>query len=212
MEISKELEHKIHFLLSKGKKIEAVKLVKSTTNCGLKEAKDFVDSFSPAQFRSSEVPTPDMEVELRSLVQQGKKIEAVKLYKDRTGAGLKDSLAYIESLIEKAKPLSPNPGIKSRETQLEDIVKQQEKELKPRSGCFIATACYGDYSAPEVLVLRTFRDQKLMTSVLGRAFVRFYYVVSPFFARQLDRSDVAKHLLRKHLLNGMVNRLSNKRK
>ena len=212
MEISKELESKIQFLLSKGKKIEAVKLVKNTMNCGLKEAKDFVDGFSPVQFWSSDIASPDMEAELRALIHQGKKIEAVKLYNDKTRAGLKNSLAYIESLIEKKKTINPNPAIKSRETQLEEIVKQQERELKPKSGCFIATACYGDYSAPEVLVLRTFRDEQLMTSVLGRVFVHFYYVVSPFFARQLDRSDMAKRLLRKHLLNAMVSRLSKKRK
>lgn len=41
--------------------------------------------------------------------------------------------------------------------------------------CFIATAVYGDKHAPEVETLRQFRDNVLMESAPGRAFVRFYY-------------------------------------
>jgi hypothetical protein len=46
-------------------------------------------------------------------------------------------------------------------------------------GCFIATAAYGSYLAPEVMILRQLRDHVLLTNVLGKAFVRFYYRVSP---------------------------------
>jgi hypothetical protein len=42
-------------------------------------------------------------------------------------------------------------------------------------GCVVATAAHGDYNAPEVKILRNFRDQYLLPYVGGRAAVRNYY-------------------------------------
>jgi hypothetical protein len=60
-------------------------------------------------------------------------------------------------------------------------------------GCFIATACYGNYDAPEVLVLRQYRDDKLLKTFFGKVFVKFYYSVSPFFATLISKSDTLKN-------------------
>lgn len=56
-----------------------------------------------------------------------------------------------------------------------------EDGVVPRKtgGCYIATAVYGDYDAPEVVVLRRWRDTKLRASALGRQMIRFYYATSP---------------------------------
>ena len=61
-------------------------------------------------------------------------------------------------------------------------VKLTELTKDPGS-CYIATFVYGDYCAPEVLVLRKFRDEKLLTNVWGRFFVKCYYGVSPVLIR-----------------------------
>lgn len=53
-----------------------------------------------------------------------------------------------------------------------------------KGACYIATAVYGSYDAPQVRVLRAFRDDTLAGSAAGRAFVRLYYAVSPAAARR----------------------------
>lgn len=56
---------------------------------------------------------------------------------------------------------------------------------KKSDGCYVATAVYGSYDAPEVLVLRRWRDTKLKASALGRQFIRVYYATSPHLVRTL---------------------------
>jgi hypothetical protein len=84
-----------------------------------------------------------------------------------------------------------------------------ETQPKKKSGCFVATACYGNNDAPEVLVLRAYRDEQLLTNWLGTAFVKFYYFVSPPLARQIEKSDKVKNFIRKWLLQPIVNRIKN---
>lgn len=66
--------------------------------------------------------------------------------------------------------------------------------------CFIATAAYGSPSHYYVKVLRDFRDEYLMSSKLGRRFVRLYYKYSPRVARYIQKHSVLKVVVRIHLL------------
>lgn len=63
-------------------------------------------------------------------------------------------------------------------------------------GCFIATAAYGSYLDPHVMVLRHFRDDILLKSEPGTAFVRFYYKQSPPIADFIAKHPVLKLLTR----------------
>jgi hypothetical protein len=54
--------------------------------------------------------------------------------------------------------------------------------LKDAGGCFIATAAYGSPMAPQVDVLRVWRDRHLRPHWPGRAFIRAYETVSPRLA------------------------------
>jgi hypothetical protein len=68
----------------------------------------------------------------------------------------------------------------------------------PDSGgrCFIATAAYGYYSAPEVQALRVFRDRYLLPSTPGRMFVQWYYRHGPAAAAILNNHPGYKPLVR----------------
>ncbi len=70
----------------------------------------------------------------------------------------------------------------------------------PNKGCFIATAAYGYYSAPQVQALRAFRDQYLMASAPGRAFVEWYYRYGPIGAEFINTHAWLKPVVRIALL------------
>lgn len=74
------------------------------------------------------------------------------------------------------------------------------------NGCYIATMAYGDYNAPEVLVLRNFRDDILLKSSFGKLFVRSYYRYSPYFVEKLKTKKRINCLIR-GLLNIIVRKL-----
>ena len=67
----------------------------------------------------------------------------------------------------------------------EPAKRSKDGRYDKEGGCFIATAAYGDYDAPEVLELRKFRDEKLLPYSIGKLLVRTYYIISPSIARWL---------------------------
>jgi hypothetical protein len=67
-------------------------------------------------------------------------------------------------------------------------------------GCFIATAAYGTPVADHIQILREFRDVYLLTNPLGRAFVHFYYTVSPPIAELISRHAILKLTVRAMLI------------
>jgi len=69
-----------------------------------------------------------------------------------------------------------------------------ELNTKPtkKSGCFIATAVYGSPFASEVIILKEFRDDWLLKYGLGKAFVKFYYWISPSIANQIVKRNYIK--------------------
>lgn len=74
--------------------------------------------------------------------------------------------------------------------------------------CFIATACYGSSLAPEVVVLRAWRDSTLQRSRPGRAFIRSYYAISPPIAVFLGRHPGLASVVRRCVLDPLVRLLS----
>lgn len=74
-------------------------------------------------------------------------------------------------------------------------------------GCFIATAVYGSYEAPQVLILRKFRDDQLHSTIWGRSLIRLYYFSSPPIANRLSAYPRLIAATRK-LLDAFVRRVA----
>lgn len=66
----------------------------------------------------------------------------------------------------------------------------------PEQNCFIATAVYGSPDCREVLSFRRFRDRKLVSTALGRAFISFYGVAGPIAAALVGNRPVPRKLCR----------------
>lgn len=81
--------------------------------------------------------------------------------------------------------------------------------VKKFSSCFIATAVYGDPSCPEVRELRRFRDERLLPNPFGKAFVAFYYFLSPPVAGWLENKRKLSAIL-KSGLNIIVQHITSK--
>lgn len=62
--------------------------------------------------------------------------------------------------------------------------------------CFIATAAWGSPMEPQVMLLRQFRNQFLLTNPLGTWFVHTYYRLSPPLAHWIARHETARTVAR----------------
>lgn len=78
------------------------------------------------------------------------------------------------------------------------------EEPRDRKSCFIASACYGSAYAPEVHILRTYRDARLTRHTLGRLLVSCYETVSPPIAAFIVKKPLLRALLRSILVKPMV--------
>lgn len=65
-----------------------------------------------------------------------------------------------------------------------------------KEGCYVATMVYGSYDAPEVIVLRKFRDNWLMNYRLGRYFIKWYYNNSPGFVQRHQNKPRIRRIIK----------------
>ena len=121
-ELSLTALEKVQDLLRQRRKIDAIKLYKEQTGVGLKEAKDAVDElergwagqFAPvAQTLRS---AADAHEDILALVREGQKIQAIKLYREQTGVGLKAAKEVIDGVAQGAElPPFNSPAFNSPE-------------------------------------------------------------------------------------------------
>ena len=122
----------------------------------------------------------DVDEVILSMLKKGHPLNAVNYKKSHSNLNLKESKEYVDNLALK-------------------------NGISINKGCFIATACYGDYESPEVKEFRRFRDNVLLKYYFGRLFISSYYFISPPFADFISKSEKTKKIIRKVLLAPVLN-------
>ena len=99
---SQDLQQEILALLRHGRKIDAIKAYRVATSIGLKEAKDAVEAIergeSPHYQPSPPSPTANWRAQIEAALRQNRKIEAIKIYRQATNAGLKDAKDAVDAI------------------------------------------------------------------------------------------------------------------
>jgi len=89
----------------------------------------------------------------------------------------------------------------AREKRADEDKKRGEEARKreieaSKSSCFVATAVYGSYEHPSVIVLRRFRDDKLRRRAAGRFLILFYYRCGPWLANVVATRTSLRRILK----------------
>ena len=105
-----ELANRVKRLLADGQKIEAIKILREATGAGLAEAKYAVEAIERGDYLKTAGLDNDFEGELLRLLQAGRKIEAIKRYRERNPCGLKEAKDFVEALAKQRGIVSPQGG------------------------------------------------------------------------------------------------------
>ncbi len=94
---------KIHELIDAGQILMAIQVYREATGVGLAEAKQAVEQMArmetarpPSDSRNFDNPV--LESKIRSMLAKGKKIEAVKIYREEYGVGLKEAKDAVDRI------------------------------------------------------------------------------------------------------------------
>ncbi len=149
------------------------------------------------------------------------KIQVIKVVREATNLGLADAKNLVESAPVRVKDGLSRGDAAALKSELE--AQGAAAEVMPTAaaataypgapappagtsggGCFIATACYGDFDHPDVLAFRRFRDDRLLPSPAGRLCVKGYYAVSPAIARRLGDAPRLAGMVRRRVLRPLA--------
>ena len=93
--------------------IEAIKLLRAQTGLGLKEAKDLIDQQTGAHAPArSDFSIEALPPSAAAALQQGNKVEAIRLLHTEMGMGLKEARTLVEAKAERFREnlAAPSPG------------------------------------------------------------------------------------------------------
>lgn len=134
-------------IASGGDKIAAIKRWRERTGQGLAEAKHAVEAMMVGRYvppadvqTASESPAAgatDFDAKVRQLLSAGQKLQAIKLWREQTGASLaeaKSAVERVEAALSSSTPPVPGKAAKRYPTPAE------QAELQTKGGCLLFAA------------------------------------------------------------------------
>lgn len=133
--------------------------------------------------------------------------EIMKLSVESWKIAVKIHTSCADNLPNKSEHLRIINSYKSKICKYDPEYENSTDTSQSSGGCYVATAVYGSYDCPQVWTLRRFRDYTLAESILGRAFIRVYYAISPTVVKYFGDTVWFNKLFR-GVLNKMVAKLN----
>ena len=95
------LENQVRDLLAQDEKIEAIKAFRQATGTNLKEAMDAVDNIgSGSSWQRAKIIPAERHDQITDLLRQNRKVEAIRIYRETTGVGLKEANDAVEEIAK----------------------------------------------------------------------------------------------------------------
>ncbi len=107
-----------------------------------------------------------------------------------------------EEMMEESETMMEEEMMEESETMMEekDAAMEEEEPEASGGGCLIATAAFGSEMAPQVQILREIRDNTILQTESGSAFMtgfnQFYYSFSPAIADYERENPVFKETVK----------------
>jgi len=96
------LENQIKDLLAQDKKIEAIKTFRQATGFSLKQAQEAVENIATgSSWQRTKIIPAERHDQITDLLRRNRKIEAIRLYRETTGVGLREAKDAVEEIARR---------------------------------------------------------------------------------------------------------------
>lgn len=136
------------FQLCQTSPINAIKIYREKTGLGLKESKDAIDAIRagarqlPAGFFGAPKEEPSPLGQLVEILRKGNKIEAIKLYREKTGLGLKEAKDAIEAYMANSSAPLASPFGAGETATTPAAPTPQHEDVRQRVATLLAEGNY----------------------------------------------------------------------
>jgi ribosomal protein L7/L12 len=148
MSISPEQKQLIRQIASNRGLIEAIKEYRRLTNASLRVAKDAVEAIirdagvgQPAPVSAAPVDNSSKRQQIMELIGRGRKIDAIKLYRQWTNAGLKEAKDYVEAIEAQMTPSTTAPSSMQMPLSNDPFSEEDTRSRRLLFLLFVLAAC-----------------------------------------------------------------------